>query len=106
MRKEVFVEEEFIKIIEYRKKFLIGPEVPNEIKVPVHLIKLVQKAYSDQEGTASVSIFLETEDEFLICYNEVENIDAIFEDLLKLKQETNKYRVELYNIVTCETIDK
>lgn len=106
MRKEVFVNEEFVKIIEYRKKFFVGPEVPHEINVPVHLIKLVQKAYSDEEGTASVSIFLETEDEFLICYDEVKNIDEIFDELLKLKQETNKYRVELYNIVTCETIDK
>lgn len=106
MKKDIFIEKEHIKVIEYKRKFFIGPEVPNEINIPIHLIKLIQKAYSDVEGTASVSIFLETEDEYLICYDEVENIDEIFERLLKLKQETNKFRVELYNIVTCETIDK
>lgn len=106
MKKEVFVNEETIKIIEYKKKFFSRKVVPNEINIPVHLIKLVQKAYAPDEGTASVSIFLETENEFLICYDEVDNIDKIFAELLNLKEQTNKFRVEIYNIETHETIDK
>ena len=106
MTKEVFVEEEFVRIIEYKNKFLSLEVETDEIKVPVHLIKLVQKAYSDENGTMSVAIFLETENEFFISYDEVEDIDSIFNDLLRLKQKTNKYRVELYNIVTRETVDQ
>ena len=106
MRKEIQVTDEVIKIIEYRNKFLSFEEEAHEINVPVHLIKLVQKAYTDAEGTQSIAIFLETEDEFYISYDELENIDNAFAEILSLKQKTNKFRVEIYNVETAETIEK
>ena len=106
-RKEVLVEDETIKLTEYKTKFLSLKETKKEFEIPVHLIKLVQKAYTDGEGTLSVAIFLETENEFLITHDEVENIDLIFESLLELKARTNNsFRAELYNIETKNTIDK
>ena len=78
----------------------------HEIKIPIHLIKLVQKAYTDTEGTQSIAIFLETEDEFYITYKELENIDSVFQQFIDLKERTNKFRVEIYNIETATTIDK
>lgn len=105
MRKEIFVDDEIIKIVEYRNKFLSFELKKHEIEVPVHLIKLVQKAYTG-EGTQSIAIFLETEDEFYITYDELENIDSIFEQIVDLKEKTNKFRVELYNIETAETTDR
>ena len=106
MRKEIRVTDEEIKIIEYRKKFLSFEEEANEINVPVHLIKLVQKAYTDSEGTQSIAIFLETEDEFYISYDELDNIDNVFAEIVDLKQRTEKFRVEVYNVETAETIEK
>lgn len=106
MQKDVFVTDETIQIVEYRNKFLSLDVEEHKIDVPVHLIKLVQKAYTDNEGTQSIAIFLETEDEFYITYEELENIDSVFEQIVDLKQRTNKFRVELYNIETAETIDK
>lgn len=106
MRKEIFVSEEEIKIVEYRNKFLSFEEEANEINVPVHLIKLVQKAYTDLEGTQSIAIFLETEDEFYISYDELDNIDNVYAEILSLKQRTEKFRVEEYNVETAETIEK
>lgn len=106
MKKEVYVEDEVIKIVEHKIKFLSFETEAKEISVPVHLIKLVQKAYTPENGTMSVSIFLETENEFLLTYDEVDNIDTVFDALLNLKERTNKFRVELYNIETQETIDK
>lgn len=106
MTKEIFVDDENVKIIEHKNKFLSLKTVENEINIPVHLIKLVQKAYTDEGGTSSVAIFLETENEFFISYDEVEDIDSVFNDLLALKQRSNKFRVELYNIETRKTIDK
>lgn len=106
MRKEMFVSDEEIKIIEYRNKFLSFETEEHEIKIPVHLIKLVQKAYTDTEGTQSIAIFLETEDEFYITYKELENIDSVFQQFIDLKERTNKFRVEIYNIETATTIDK
>lgn len=105
MRKDVFVNDEEIKIIEYRPKFLSFEYEEHEIKVPVHLIKLVQKAYTDEEGTQSIAIFLETEDEFYITYEELENIDSVFSQIVDLKQRTDKFRVEMYNVETCHTTD-
>lgn len=106
MKKEVFVSDEEIKIIEHRHKFLSFETEEHEINVPVHLIKLVQKAYTDSEGTQSIAIFLETENEFYITYQELENIDSVFDQIVDLKERTNKFRVELYNIETATTIDK
>ena len=106
MRKDVYVDENEIRIIEHKPKFLSFETEEVENKIPVHLIKLVQKAYSDEEGTMSVAIFLETEDEYFLTYEEVENIDLVFANILDLKERTNKFRVELYNIKTRETIDK
>ena len=106
MRKNVFVSDEVIKIVEHRNKFLSFETEEHEINVPVHLIKLVQKVYTDTEGTQSIAIFLETEDEFYITYEELENIDTVFEQIVDLKQRTNKFRVEAYNIETAQTIDK
>ena len=106
MRKEIYVTDEEIKIIEYRNKFLSFEEEAHEINVPVHLIKLVQKAYTNDERTQSIAIFLETEDEFYIAYDELENIDNAYAEILSLKQRTNKFRVEEYNIETAETIEK
>lgn len=106
MKKEIFVSDEEIKIIEHRLKFLSFETEEHEINIPVHLIKLVQKAYTDAEGTQSIAIFLETEDEFYITYEELENIDTVFEQIVDLKMRTNKFRVELYNIETAKTIDK
>lgn len=105
MKKEIIVNDEIIKIIEYKNKFLSFELKKNEIKVPVHLIKLVQKAYTG-EGTQSIAIFLETEDEFYITYDELEDIDFVFEQIADLKEKTNKFRVELYNIETAETTDR
>ncbi len=105
MKKEIIVNDEIIKIIEYRNKFLSFELKKNEIEIPVHLIKLVQKAYTG-EGTQSIAIFLETEDEFYITYDELENIDLVFEQIADLKEKTNKFRVELYNIETAETTDR
>lgn len=105
MKKDIYVDDEFVKIIEH-KKFLFIKEYENEINVPVHLIKLVQKSYTDEGGTAAVAIFLETENEFFISADEVDDIEKVFNDLLDLKIRTNKYRVEVYNIRTKETIDK
>lgn len=105
MKKEIIVNDEIIKIIEYKNKFLSFELKKNEIEVPVHLIKLVQKAYTG-EGTQSIAIFLETEDEFYITYDELENIDSVFEQIADLKEKTNKFRVELYNIETAETTDR
>lgn len=105
MRKEIFVDAENIKIVEYKNKFLSFELKRHEIDVPVHLIKLVQKAYTG-EGTQSIAIFLETEDEFYIAYDELENIDSVFEQIVDLKEKTNKFRVELYNIETAETTDR
>ena len=51
-------------------------------------------------------VFLETEDEYFFTYEEVENIDLVFSNFIDLKERTNKFRVELYNIKTRETIDK
>ena len=106
MRKEVYVDDEEIKIIEYKPKFLSFETEEVIYKIPVHLIKLVQKAYTDEDGTMSVAIFLETEDEYFFTYEEVENIDLVFSNFIDLKERTNKFRVELYNIKTRETIDK
>ena len=106
MRKEIHVTDEEIKIIEYRNKFLSFEEEAHEINVPIHLIKLVQKAYTNDEGTQSIAIFLETEDEFYISYDEIDNIDSVFAEILDLKQRSNKFRVEEYNIETAETIEK
>lgn len=106
MKKEIFVSDEEIKIIEHRPKFLSFETEEHEINIPVHLIKLVQKAYTDGEGTQSIAIFLETENEFYITYKELENIDTVFEQIVNLKMRTNKFRVELYNIETAKTIDK
>ena len=105
MRKEVFVNDENIKIVEYRNKFLSFELKKHEIEVPVHLIKLVQKAYTTGEGTYSIAIFLETEDEFYITSEELDNIDSVFDQIVDLKQRTNKFRVELYNVDTKETVD-
>lgn len=106
MKKQIYVEEDVIRIIEHKPKFLSFEIEENEIKVPVHLIKLVQKAYDSNNGTMSIAIFLETEDEFFVTYEEVDNIDLVFDAILDLKERTNKFRVELYNIETQETIDK
>ena len=106
MRKEIQVTDEEIKIIEYKKKFLSFEEETHEINIPVHLIKLVQKAYTDAEGTQSIAIFLETENEFYISYDELDNIDIIFAEIVDLKQRTNKFRVEVYNVETAETFEK
>lgn len=106
MRKSIFVTDETIQIVEYKNKFLSFEVEEHKIDVPVHLIKLVQKAYTNAEGTQSIAIFLETEDEFYITYDELDNIDSVFEQIVDLKQRTNKFRVELYNIETAETIDK
>lgn len=106
MKKEIIIEKDVIILREYKKKFLSTEYYKNEYKIPVHLIKLVQKAYSNGKGTASFTIFLETEDEYLITYDEIENIDSVFEELIELKNEVKSFRVELYNIETCETIDK
>lgn len=106
MKKEIYVDDEFVKIIEHKKKFLSFETEENEINIPVHLIKLVQKAYTDEGGTSSVAIFLETENEFFITADEVDNIDSVFENLLDLKLRTNTFRAEIYNIETRETIDK
>ena len=106
MKKEIVVTDEIIKIIEKKLKFLSFENEENIIEVPVHLIKLVQKEYTDNHGTQSIAIFLETEDEFYITYEELDNIDSVFEQIVDLKQRTNKFRVELYNIETAETIDK
>ncbi len=106
MKKNIFVDDEIIKIIEHRRKFLSLATEEHEINVPVHLIKLVQKAYTDFDGTQSIAIFLETEDEFYITYDELDNIDSVFEQIVELKQRTNKFRVEIYNIETAETIEK
>ena len=106
-RKELLIEDDTIKIIEYKTKFLSLKETKKEFDIPVHLLKLVQKAYVDGEGPLSVAIFLETDVEFLITHDEVENIDMIFENLLDLKNRTNNsFRAELYNIETKNTIDK
>ncbi len=106
MKKDIYVDDEEIKIIEHKSKFLSLETEENIIKIPVHLIKLIQKAYSDDDGTMSIAIFLETEDEYFLTYEEVENIDLVFSNMLDLKERTNKFRVELYNIKTQETIDK
>lgn len=106
MKKDVFVSDEEIKIIEHRPKFLSFETEEHEINIPIHLIKLVQKAYTNNEGTQSIAIFLETEDEFYITYEELENIDTVFGQIVDLKERTDKFRVELYNIDTAETIDK
>lgn len=106
MKKNVYVNEEEIKIVEHRRKFLSLKTEEHEINVPVHLIKLVQKAYTDTQGTQSIAIFLETEDEFYITYEELDNIDTVFEQFIDLKERTNKFRVEVYNIETAQTIDK
>lgn len=106
MRKEIHVTDEEIKIIEYRNKFLSFEEEAHEINVPVHLIKLVQKAYTDLEGTQSIAIFLETEDEYYISYDELDNIDNVFAEIISLKQRTEKFRVEEYNVETAETIER
>ncbi len=106
MRKNILISDEEIRIIEHRRKFLSLETEEHEIKVPVHLIKLVQKAYTEFEGTQSIAIFLETEDEFYITYEELEDIDSIFEQFVELKQRSGKFRVEVYNIETTETIDK
>ena len=106
MKKTVLVSDEEIRIIEYRRKFLSLGIEEHEIKVPVHLIKLVQKAHTEAQGTQSIAIFLETENEFYISYDELDNIDGIFEQFVELKQRSGKFRVEVYNIETTETIDK
>ena len=106
MKKEVLVTDETIQIIEHKLKFLSFEMKENKIEIPVHLIKLVQKAYTNDGGTQSIAIFLETENEFYITYNELDNIDAVFEQFVDLKMRTNKFRVEVYNIDTAETIDK
>ena len=106
MKKNIFVEDETIKIIEHRRKFLSLATEEHEINIPVHLIKLVQKAYTDLGGTQSIAIFLDTEDEFYITYEELENIDSVFEQFVDLKERTGKFRVEIYNIDTAKTIDK
>lgn len=106
MKKNIFVDDETIKIIEHRRKFLSLATKEHEINIPVHLIKLVQKAYTDLGGTQSIAIFLETEDEFYITYEELENIDSVFEQFVDLKERTGKFRVEIYNIDTAKTIDK
>ena len=106
MKKEVIVTDETIQIIEYRNKFLSFEQEEHTISVPVHLIKLVQKAYTDYAGTQSIAIFLETEDEFYISYDELDDIDNVFERIVDLKRRTNKFRVELYNVETAETYDK
>ena len=104
--KEIFVSDETIKIVEEKAKFLSFGVEKKETTIPVHLIKLVQKAYTDNEGTQSIAIFLETEDEFYISYDELDDIDNVFASIVDLKQRTNKFRVELYNIETAETYDK
>lgn len=106
MKKDIYVNDEEIKIIEHKRKFLSFNTTEIEYKIPVHLIKLVQKAYTDESGTMSIAIFLETEDEYFFTYEEVENIDLVFSNFIDLKERTNKFRVELYNIKTRETIDK
>ena len=105
MTKDIYVSEECVKIVEHKRKFLSTEIEDKEYTIPVHLIKLVQKAYTS-EGTSSLAIFLETENEFFITYDEAEDIDRVFEELVALKKDTNKFRAELYNIETCGTIDK
>ena len=105
--KEVIINEDVIKIIERKKKFLSLKEEEKIINFPVHMIKLVQKAYTDSMGISSVAIFLESDEEFLITYDETEDLDWIFSEFLSLKQRTNNsFRAEIYNIETRETIDK
>ena len=104
--KEIFVNDETIKIVEEKAKFLSFGVEKKETTIPVHLIKLVQKAYNSSEGTASLAIILETEDEFFISYDELEDIDYVFNQIIDLKERKKCFRVELYNIETKETIDK
>lgn len=106
MIKEVFVDDQVIKIIEYKNKFLSFELKKDETEIPVHLIKLVQKAYTVEEGTYSIAIFLETENEYYISRDELENIDSVFDQIVELKDRTNSFRVELYNVETKETIDR
>lgn len=105
--KEVIVADDVVKIVERKKKFLSLEEKETRINFPVHMIKLVQKAYTDSMGISSVAIFLESDEEFLITYDETEDLEWIFAEFVALKSRTdNSFRVEEYNIETRETIDK
>lgn len=105
--KEVIIADDVIKIIERKKKFLSLSEDEKIINFPVHMIKLVQKAYTDSMGISSVAIFLESDEEFLITYDETEDLEWIFAEFVALKVRTdNSFRVEEYNIETRVTIDK
>lgn len=89
MKKGLLIEnDENIKLVKHKNKLFTG-EVKDIVThiIPVHLIKLVQKAYLGSKGTVSISIFLETDVEFLITCNEADNIDEIFDELLELKKK-------------------
>ncbi len=106
MRKEVYIDDENIKIIEHKRKFLLLKTHENIITYPIHLIRNVQRAYREGLGTESVAIMFETDDEEVIIYDEVDDIDMVFNLLLELKERTNDFVIELYNIDTQETIVK
>lgn len=106
-KSNVIVNDDEIVVIEHTKSILSSNVEDNRISIPTHLVKLVQKAYTDEEGISSVAIFFETEDEFFFTQDDIEeDLETLFNQLLEIKQKRNIFRVEEYNIKTKTTIDK
>ena len=115
MKKSVIIDTENLTIVKYSKANFLTDEVTEHDKVviPIHVIKLVQKAY-DSDGISSVAVFFETDDnEFFFTQNDIENdIEELFNDFISVRNKLlltqdyiNIYRIEEYNIESRETKD-
>ena len=98
MKKIVLVEDDVIKIVENRKKLFSKKIISTEVQIPINAIAAMQKAYSDEEGTASIIIYFNEGEEYLITCDEVDDIDQVYNDIYKVRSYSNKFKIELFNI--------